>query len=133
MSAINVIEGGAEYGNTVPIVTIDAPDSSASAFAATATPNLVAGIIDSVTIVNGGRFYANTPAVNVSAPTATTATATANILANGDVSSITVTNSGLGYRTKPSIFITSPDFGSVPYTDIEFDDNWGIIKTIVSE
>ena len=133
VSAINVIEGGAEYGNTVPIVTIDAPDSSASAFAATATPNLVAGIIDSVTIVNGGRFYANTPAVNVSAPTATTATATANILANGDVSSITVTNSGLGYRTKPSIFITSPDFGSVPYTDIEFDDNWGIIKTIVSE
>jgi hypothetical protein len=133
VSAINVVEGGAEYGNTVPIVTIQDPDDTAASFAATATPNLVNGGIDSVTITNNGKFYANTPTVNVSAPTATTATAIPNILPSGDVSSITVTNAGLGYRTVPTIFITSPDFGSVPYTDIEFDDNWGIIKTIVSE
>ena len=133
VSSINVVEGGAEYGNTVPIVTIQDPDDTAASFAATATPNLVNGGIDSVTITNNGKFYANTPTVNVSAPTATTATAIPNILPSGDVSSITVTNAGLGYRTVPTIFITSPDFGSVPYTDIEFDDNWGIIKTIVSE
>jgi len=133
VSAINVVEGGAEYGNTVPIVTIQDPDDTAASFAATATPNLVNGGIDSVAITNNGKFYANTPTVNVSAPTATTATAIPNILPSGDVSSITVTNAGLGYRTVPTIFITSPDFGSVPYTDIEFDDNWGIIKTIVSE
>ena len=133
VSAINVVEGGAEYGNTVPIVTIQDPDDTAASFAATATPNLVNGGIDSVTLTNNGKFYANTPTVNVSAPTATTATAIPNILPSGDVSSITVTNAGLGYRTVPTIFITSADFGSVPYTDIEFDDNWGIIKTIVSE
>ena len=133
VSAINLVEGGAEYGNTVPIVTIQDPDDTAASFAATATANLVNGGIDSVTITNNGKFYANTPSVNVSVPTATTATAIPNILPSGDVSSITVTNAGLGYRTVPTIFITSPDFGSVPYTDIEFDDNWGIIKTIVSE
>tara|TARA_R110000744_G_scaffold336122_1_gene441448 strand:- start:10132 stop:12243 length:2112 start_codon:yes stop_codon:yes gene_type:complete len=133
VSAISVSAGGEAYGNTTPIVTIDAPDGIAADFAATASLNLVAGIIDSVTMTNNGKFYANTPTVNVSAPTATTATATPNILVNGDISSITVTNAGLGYRTVPDVFITSPDFGSVPYGDIEFDDNWGVIKTIVSE
>lgn len=133
VSAINVIQGGAEYGNTVPIVTIQDPDDVAASFAATATANIVNGGIDSVTITNNGKFYANTPTISVSAPTSTTATAIPNILPSGDISSITVTNAGLGYRTVPTIFITSPDFGSVPYTDIEFDDNWGIIKTIVSE
>ena len=71
--------------------------------------------------------------ISVSAPTATTATATAVIASNGDVSSITVTDAGLGYRTVPTVTISPPTFGSIPYQEIEFDDDWGIIKTIVSE
>lgn len=133
VTAINVISGGSGYGNTVPTVSIDPPDDIPASFAATATPNLVNGGINSVNITNAGKFYVNTPTVTVSAPTATTATAVPVISDNGDVQSITVTDAGLGYRSVPTVSITPPDFGSIPYSDIEYDDNWGIIKTIVSE
>jgi|GEM_PF-906776 len=133
VTAINVISSGAGYGNTTPTITIDPPDDIPASFAATATANLVDGGINSVNITNPGKFYTTAPTVNVSPPTATTATAIPVIANNGDVQSITITDAGLGYRSVPTVSITPPDFGSVAYQDIEFDDNWGVIKTIVSE
>lgn len=133
VTGITVTATGSGYGNTAPIITIAEPDSTPSAFAASISPVLTNGIISAITINNAGRFYANSPAINVSAPTSTQATAIANVGNNGDVQSITITNAGLGYRTAPNVTISTPDFGSIPYGDIEFDDNWGIIKTIVSE
>jgi len=130
--SIDVTSGGSGYA-TAPAVTIDAPDDTPSTFAASLTPTLVNGVIDSITINSSGKFYANAPAINVSAPTSTQATAIANVGNNGDIQSITITDAGLGYRNPPAVTISSPDFGSIPYQDIEFDDNWGIIKTIVSE
>ena len=133
VTGITVTATGSGYGNTAPIITIAEPDSTPSAFAASISPVLTNGIISAITINNAGRFYANSPAINVSSPTSTQATAIANVGNNGDVQSITITNAGLGYRTAPNVTISTPDFGSIPYGDIEFDDNWGIIKTIVSE
>lgn len=133
LTGITIDNAGSGYANTSPTVTISDPDDIPATFNATATPVLTDGAITSLTIDYAGKFYVNTPSVTVSAPTATTATAIPVVATNGDIQSITVTNAGLGYRTTPSVFITSPDFGSIPYTDIEFDDNWGIIKTIVSE
>lgn len=133
VTSITVTAAGSGYGNTAPIITIAEPDSTPSAFTASISPVLTNGIISAITINNAGRFYANSPAINVSAPTSTQATAIANVGNNGDVQSITITNAGLGYRTAPNVTISTPDFGSIPYGDIEFDDNWGIIKTIVSE
>jgi hypothetical protein len=133
ITAITVVNGGLGYTGTTPTITFDAPDDVAASFTASATPNLVDGVIDSVTINNSGKFYVTDAIVSVSAPTATTATATAVIASNGDVSSITVTDAGLGYRTVPTVTITPPTFDSIPYQEIEYDDDWGIIKTIVSE
>ena len=133
ITAITVTDGGIGYTNDTPTITFDAPDDVASSFTASATANLIDGAIDSVTINNSGKFYATDAVVSVSAPTATTATATAVIASNGDVSAITVTDSGLGYRTVPTVTISPPTFDSIPYQQIEFDDDWGIIKTIVSE
>lgn len=133
ITAITVVNGGLGYTGDTPTITFDAPDDVASSFAASATANLINGVIDSVTINNPGKFYATDAIISVSAPTATTATATAVIASNGDVSSITVTDAGLGYRSVPTVIISPPTFGSIPYNQIEFDDDWGIIKTIVSE
>lgn len=133
VTTITVTDGGLGYTSGAPIITIDAPDDVPSSFAASATPNLVNGSIDSFTINNIGKFYDTNAIVTVSAPTATNATATAVVASNGDVSAITVTDAGLGYRTVPTVTISPPNFGSIPYQDIEFDDDWGIIKTIVSE
>ena len=133
VTSITVTAAGSGYGNTAPIITIAEPDSTPSAFTASISPVLTNGIISAITINNAGRFYANSPAINVSSTTSTQATAIANVGNNGDVQSITITNAGLGYRTAPNVTISTPDFGSIPYGDIEFDDNWGIIKTIVSE
>ena len=133
ITAITVVNGGLGYTGDTPTITFDAPDDVASSFTASATANLINGVIDSVTINNSGKFYATDAIISVSAPTATTATATAVIASNGDVSSITVTDAGLGYRSVPTVIISPPTFGSIPYNQIEFDDDWGIIKTIVSE
>ena len=133
ITAMTVTDGGLGYTGDTPTITFDAPDDVASSFTATATANLLNGAIDSVTINNSGKFYVTDAIISVSAPTATTATATAVIASNGDVSAITVTDSGLGYRTVPTVTISPPTFDSIPYQQIEFDDDWGIIKTIVSE
>ena len=94
ITAITVVNGGLGYTGDTPTITFDAPDDVASSFTASATANLINGVIDSVTINNSGKFYATDAIISVSAPTATTATATAVIASNGDVSSITVTDAG---------------------------------------
>ena len=133
ITAITVVNGGLGYTGDAPTITFDAPDDVAASFRASATPVLVNGSITKLSINNLGKFYATDAIISVSAPTATTATATAVIASNGDVSSITVTDAGLGYRSVPTVIISPPTFGSIPYNQIEFDDDWGIIKTIVSE
>ena len=59
-----------------------------------------------------------------------TATATATVNSAGDVSLIAITNPGAGYTAVPTVNIADISQASVPYQQIEFDDNWGVITTI---
>ena len=121
-----MIDGGANYGNTTPTIVFTAPDDVASSFRATATASLTDGVVTSINITDSGKFY-ETANVTIDAAAAITATATATIDGHGDVSAITITNPGAGYASVPTVTIADPASASVPYQDIEFDDDWGII------
>jgi hypothetical protein len=123
--SVTMTNSGANYdANTV--ITISAPNSTPAAFQAVATPVLIDGAVSSITINNAGRFYTSAN-VAISSVTANTATAEIIIGTSGQATSINVTNTGSGYRTPPVITIAGPAATSVPYQQIEFDDDWGII------
>ena len=50
---------------------------------------------------------------------------------SGDISAINITNPGAGYSTAPTVTIAAPaSANTVPYQQVEFDDDWGIITII---
>lgn len=126
VTGVTIIDGGANYANTTPTITFTTPDDVPASFRATAAPVLTDGVVTGINITNSGKFY-QTANVTIDAAPAITATANATIDSHGDVSAITIINPGAGYSTAPVITISDPASASVPYTDIEFDDNWGII------
>ena len=131
VTGVTITNNGLNYdANTV--FTISAPDGVAADYQATATPVLVDGSVNSITINNNGKFYTS---ANVSIDSVVTSTATANIVIDGtgQATSINVTNPGSGYRTAPAVTIGGPAATSVPYTQIEFDDDWGIITIFEDE
>ena len=131
VTAVTMSNGGARYdANTV--ITISAPDGTPSTFQASATAVLVNGGVDSVVINNNGKFY-STANVTIDSVVANTATAEVVIDGTDQVGSINITNAGSGYRTTPAVTIGGPAATSVPYTQIEFDDDWGIITIFEDE
>ena len=129
ISDIQIVNAGANYANTIPTITITDPNSTPSAFQAAATAVLTDGVVTSIDITNAGDFY-NTANVSIDPAAAITATANSIVSASGDVSAITITNPGAGYTSVPTVTIADISLASVPYQQIEFDDNWGIITTI---
>lgn len=126
ITLITVTNAGANYANTIPVITISAPDGLAADYQAVATAVLTDGAVTQVTINNSGKFY-NTANVSIDSVVSENATATIEISQTGQAALITVTNPGLGYRTPPVVTIEEPAATSVEYTQIEFDDDWGII------
>ena len=62
------------------------------------------------------------------------ATATATVESDlGPITSIVITDGGLGYTSVPAVTVEAPPNASIPYQQIEFDDDWGVITTIVTE
>lgn len=129
VSGITITNGGLNYANSTPTVTISDPNASRADFQATATAVLTSGVVTSINITNAGKFYESAN-VTIDAAAAITATATSTVNASGDVSAITITNPGAGYTTVPTVTIADISSASVPYQQIEFDDNWGVITTI---
>lgn len=127
--SINVIDQGANYANSNPVITISAPDGNPSTYQASATAVITDGTLTSVTINNSGKFYSS-PSVSIDAPISTQATANVEIGPTGQVENINIINPGSGYRNPPIVTIADPAAISLPYQDIEFDDDWGIIKVI---
>ena len=128
LSGVTVTNAGSNYdANTT--ITISDPDGSESNFQAAATAVLTDGIVTSINVTSAGNFYssANT---TLDAAAEITATATASVNSAGDVSSIVITNPGAGYTDVPTVNIADISQASVPYQQIEFDDNWGVITTI---
>ena len=126
VTSVNVTDGGANYDGTTPVITFTDPDDAPASFRATAVATLTDGVVTSINITNAGKFY-ETANVTIDTAAAITAVATASIDSHGDVSAITITNPGAGYASVPTVTISDPSSTSVPYQDIEFDDNWGII------
>lgn len=131
VTSITVTNPGENY-TSAPNVTLTAPNAARSDFQATATAVVVAGAVANVNVTDAGEFY-DSPTVTIDAPISNTATANSQITVNGDVASIKITNPGKGYRDAPLVTVAAPAGDSVPYTQIEFDDNWGVITTIVEE
>ena len=114
------------------VFTITAPNSTPANFQASATPVLTDGTVSSITINNNGKFY-STANASISSVVANTATAEVVIDGTGQANTVNVTNAGSGYRTTPVVTIGGPAATSVPYTQIEFDDDWGIITIFEDE
>jgi hypothetical protein len=131
VTSVTLTNGGANYdANTV--ITISDPDGTPSTFQASATAVLVDGGVDSVLINNNGKFY-STANATIDSVVSSQATAEVTIDGTDQVSSINITNAGSGYRTTPAVTIGGPAATSVPYTQIEFDDDWGIITILEDE
>ena len=87
---------------------------------ATATIDVM-GVVDSLTITDGGTGYTGDPIVELSLPddtTGTRATATVTINSSGVVDTITINEAGSGYLTAPTVRISTEayivDAGSPP-------------------
>jgi hypothetical protein len=129
--SIDVTDAGANY-TSIPTVTITTPNGQRSDYQATATASLTDGVVTGITVTDAGKFY-DSASVTIDAPVSNTATASVTVDSHGDVTAVTVDNPGKGYRSAPLVTIAEPGGSSIPYTQIEFDDNWGVITTIVEE
>jgi hypothetical protein len=65
----------------------------------------VAGVLNIITVTNGGTGYTSTPTVTITGGGGTGATAIATVV-NGVVTEIAVTNGGAGYTGTPTVTIT---------------------------
>ena len=132
IASISIDNPGENY-TSAPTVAITGPNADRSDFQATATSTLNAnGAVSSFTVTAGGNFY-DSANVSISAPVSNTATANVTVDSHGDITAITINNGGLGYRSAPAVTIAQPLSDSIDYQQIEFDDNWGIITTIIEE
>ena len=129
VTGLTVVAPGANY-NSNTVITISDPNGTPSDFQASATAVLTDGTVSAVNITNPGKFYltANT---TIDPAAAITATASATVSQSGDISAINITNPGAGYSTAPTVTIAAPaSANTVPYQQVEFDDDWGIITII---
>ena len=76
--------------------------------------NVVASVVQSITITNGGSGYTSAPTVTIAAPggSGTTATATATINGSGVVTGVTITSAGGGYSAAPAVTFSAPSSGT---------------------
>lgn len=128
VTEVVVTNPGKKY-TSEPTITISDPDGLPADYQATASAILTDGSVSSITINNSGKFYSSANAA-IDSVTSSTATASISIDDTGQAATITVTNPGSGYRTVPTITIGNPAATSIPYQQIEFDDDWGIITVI---
>ena len=128
VTEVVVTNPGKNY-TSEPTITISDPDGSPADYQATASAVLTNGAVSLITINNSGKFYTSANAA-IDSVTSSTATASISIDGTGQAATITVTNPGSGYRTVPTITVGNPAATSIPYQQIEFDDDWGIITVI---
>jgi len=131
IASIDIDNAGENY-TSAPTVTITTPNADRSDFQATATATVTDGAVSAIAVTDAGQFY-NSANVTIDSPISNTATANVQVDSHGDITGITVINAGKGYREAPVVTIAAPAGDSIPYTQIEFDDNWGVITTIVEE
>ncbi len=108
-SMITVSNGGSGYNVTTTSVTVNSTDGFGSG--ATATANIVGGIIDNIYITNGGSGYATTPTITV--VDANTAPGTGAIITVGGETSSSGGNALARYITKRVVLDQGFDSGDL--------------------
>ena len=113
---LRIKSGGVWLWGTITVVTnpttitwtVAAPNGQQVPTQATATANISAGSVFSITVTNGGGGYgASPPSVSISGGGGSGAVAYAN-LSNGVVTSITMSVTGTGYSSAPTVTIAAP-------------------------
>jgi hypothetical protein len=146
VTSVNVLDGGFGYyfsdffyangglynaGEKAEVVNFSAPTGVSSDFVATGTATITNGAVTGVAINNPGLGYTTNATISLTAPIKRTATATVNVDTDTkEVTSFNITDSGLGYLNPASIVVSDPDAVSIPYTDINEDDDWGFIVQV---
>jgi hypothetical protein len=82
---------------------------------ATATAQVINGLLMAITITDPGYGYTNAPVIEITGGGGHGATAVSSI-SNGIVTSITLTDAGSGYTMAPEVLVASPAF--TPWLDI---------------
>ena len=119
-----------DYRNKFKIITQDEIRPAIS----TATVS-IAGTIQSVTILDGGKGYTSPPIVSFSTPigltTASRAYATATVTA-GSISSITIISPGTGYTATmpPQVMVSNPSSAFEDITASAIDGDFGIVTGV---
>ena len=126
ITEIVITNVGLNYANTTPAITISNSNGLAADYQAEASASLTNGVITSISIDEAGKFY-DTVSIVADAPISQIATANASVSESGQIIAINIISSGAGYRTAPLVTVGNPAATSVPYQQIEFDDDWGII------
>lgn len=98
---------------------------------ATGTAIILDGEVIDVVMTNFGLGYRGEATVTFSDPPegGTTATGTVRIL-NDRVPDIRITNAGSGYLEAPTVTISAPDNVSIPYQQVNKEDNWDYIVIV---
>lgn len=127
VTTIDISTGGGFY-SVAPIVTISGTrDNSGNteSYTETLTATITNGIVTDISLPTTNNII--TANIAVANPPNVTATATANVSAEGKISSITVTDGGAGYLTVPVVSISGPDANSISRYDIQANSNYGYI------
>lgn len=107
VTAIPVTNGGSGYSSAT--ATIASPDRSGNT--ATATVNISAGVITSITIDEQGSGYTFPPTVNITGDGTGVVLGTVTI-DTSTIESITITEAGSGYSSAPTVTIEDPSSGT---------------------
>ncbi len=102
-----VVVGTTNFNGTGQFKFALVSNGTNTAVPATATATVVNGLVDSVTVTNGGAGYTSAPAVTFGDMGGSGATATASV-SGGAVTQITVNNAGSGYTQFASAMIAPP-------------------------
>ena len=129
ITGIDVNETG--YGFTAPKVTL-AGGNPTPGFEAKA---VASGIVDDLTIKNGGLGYQAQPLVTLSKPDlpgGTQATASATMNATGVVTGVSIANAGSGYTTAPTVTVTDAS-KTLPTTSADVTATIGVTQIDITD
>ena len=104
--------------------------NSTNVIQATAIAYITDDYVSEILVTDSGIGYADGTTVTIAPPdSGTTATATA-IVENDSVTGFIITDPGSGYLSAPTVTISSPDLVSVATTEIQENENFGIVNVI---
>jgi 6-phosphogluconolactonase (cycloisomerase 2 family) len=124
INSSTVLEAGQDYvigdrlnftgGTGTADATVVVKDIVLDTATAIASINSTTGVVNNITIVNGGSGYLSAPAVTIdSAPTGNPSAFAHAVISNGVVTNIIIDAAGLNYTSPPTVTIAPPTSGPI--------------------